>query len=32
MVAGWDGEEQEFPGFPKDGTWKIKAEGFKKMP
>ncbi|WKK59489.1 hypothetical protein [Sphingobacterium sp. BN32] len=32
MVAGWDGEEQEFPGFPNDGTWKIKAEGFKKMP
>lgn len=32
MVAGWDGEEQEFPGFPKDGAWKIKAEGFKKMP
>ncbi|MET3534979.1 hypothetical protein [Chryseobacterium limigenitum] len=32
MLEGWDSSKGEFPGFPKDGTWKIKAEGFKKMP
>ncbi|MCD0477932.1 hypothetical protein LPB90_05660 [Chryseobacterium sp. LC2016-29] len=32
MLEGWDNSTGEFPGFPKDGTWKIKAEGFKKMP
>ena len=32
MAGGWDGSEGDFPGFPKDGSWKIKAEGFKKMP
>jgi hypothetical protein len=32
MLAGWDNSKGEFPGFPKDGSWKIKAEGFKKMP
>ena len=32
MLEGWDASEGEFPGFPKDGTWKIKKEGFKKMP
>ncbi|WP_262248607.1 hypothetical protein [Parapedobacter soli] len=32
MAGGWDGSEGETPGFPKDGTWVISAEGFKKMP
>lgn len=32
MAGGWDGSEGETPGFPKDGTWTVKAEGFKKMP
>ncbi|WP_433832610.1 hypothetical protein [Flavobacterium anhuiense] len=31
MCAGWDGSTEENPGFPKDGTWKVKSEGFKKM-
>ena len=31
MCAGWDGSEGENPGFPKDGTWRVKSEGFKKM-
>lgn len=32
MLEGWDSSTGQFPGFPKDGSWKIKAEGFKKMP
>jgi hypothetical protein len=32
MCAGWDGSKQNTPGFPKDGTWKVKWEGLKKMP
>lgn len=32
MVAGWDGCEEKFPGFPKDGSWKIRAEGLQKLP
>ncbi len=31
MCAGWDGNNIENPGFPKDGTWKVKWEGLKKM-
>lgn len=31
MCAGWDGTTEENPGFPKDGSWKVKSEGFKKM-
>jgi hypothetical protein len=31
MCAGWDGNTVKNPGFPKDGTWKVKWEGFKKM-
>lgn len=31
MCAGWDGTTEANPGFPKDGTWKVKSEGFKKM-
>lgn len=32
MLEGWDASDANTPGFPKDGTWKIKKEGFKKMP
>jgi len=32
MVAGWDGCESEHPGFPKDGNWTLRAEGWKRMP
>jgi hypothetical protein len=31
MCAGWDGNTEQNPGFPKDGTWKVQSEGFKKM-
>lgn len=31
MCAGWDGNNQINPGFPKDGTWKVKWEGFERM-
>ena len=32
MCAGYDGSEVETPGFPKDGSWKIKWEDLKKLP
>lgn len=33
MVAGWDGAPaRNFPGFPNDRTWQIKAEGFMLFP
>ena len=32
MVAGWDGATETHPGFPKDGTWKIRAEGLRRLP
>ncbi len=32
MTAGWDGSIGDIPGFPNDGTWIIRHEGFKKMP
>lgn len=32
MLEGWDASTEELPGFPKDGSWTIKKEGFKKMP
>ncbi|SIT22271.1 hypothetical protein SAMN05421788_105268 [Filimonas lacunae] len=31
MVAGYEGSAA-LPGIPKDGTWKVKWEGLKKMP
>lgn len=31
MCAGWDGTTVANPGFPKDGSWKVQSEGFKKM-
>lgn len=32
MSGGWDGSEGQAPGFPTNGKWKIKAEGFNLMP
>jgi len=30
MAAGWDGSEGEAPGFPDDGSWKVRSEGLKR--
>ncbi|MFY9152329.1 MAG: hypothetical protein WAO52_09960, partial [Prolixibacteraceae bacterium] len=30
MCAGWEGCTIENPGFPKDGTWKVKWENLEK--
>jgi hypothetical protein len=33
MAAGWDGcPDRPSPGFPSDGTWKVRWEGLHKMP
>jgi len=32
MVAGWDGCSDQFPGFPHDGRWVIRAEGLHPLP
>jgi len=32
MVAGWDESKELFPGIPKDGTWKVRAEGLRRLP
>jgi hypothetical protein len=32
MVAGWDGNTAQTPGFPNDGTWKIKYENLQRLP
>ena len=32
MTAGWEGNSTPNPGFPDDGTWKIKWDGIQKMP
>jgi hypothetical protein len=32
MCAGWDGSTAVNPGFPKNGKWKVRWEGLKKMP
>jgi len=32
MCAGWDGSTGKTPGFPADGTWKVKWEGLQPMP
>lgn len=32
MVAGWDGCTQPHPGFPPDGTWRVRAEGWRSLP
>ena len=31
MCGGWDGSVGDCPGFPTNGDWVIKAEGFKAM-
>jgi hypothetical protein len=31
MCAGYDANKTDNPGFPKDGTWKVKWEGLKPM-
>jgi hypothetical protein len=31
MCAGYDNNKGQAPGFPKDGSWKVKWEGLKKM-
>lgn len=31
MCAGWDGNAIKNPGFPKNGKWNVKWEGFQKM-
>jgi hypothetical protein len=31
MCAGWDGSTEHNPGFPKDGKWNVRWEGFQKM-
>ncbi|MET0555376.1 MAG: hypothetical protein ABW221_20200 [Vicinamibacteria bacterium] len=32
MVAGWDGAQGAQPGFPRDGSWTIRAEGLRPLP
>jgi hypothetical protein len=33
MTGGWDGDKNiHEPGWPKDGSWVVKWEGFKKAP
>lgn len=32
MCAGYEGNETDLPGFPKDGTWKVRWEGLKSLP
>ncbi|MCK9873477.1 hypothetical protein MRI28_28290 [Nocardiopsis dassonvillei] len=32
MVAGWDGSDEDCPGFPKDGTWTVRHEGMLAWP
>jgi hypothetical protein len=33
MAGGWDGApDGPAPGFPRDGTWTVRAEGFQRLP
>jgi hypothetical protein len=32
MAAGWDGNTNNAPGFPKDGKWVVRVEGLKPLP
>lgn len=32
MTGGWDGSKGEAPGFPENGKWVVRYEGFNKMP
>lgn len=31
MCGGWDGNQTENAGFPKNGKWKVRSEGFRKF-
>lgn len=31
MCCGWDGSQGNAPGFPKDGSWSVRYEGFVPM-
>ncbi|MCE5345581.1 MAG: hypothetical protein LLG13_04720 [Bacteroidales bacterium] len=32
MAGGWENSTGTAPGFPKNGEWSVKCEGFNKMP
>jgi hypothetical protein len=32
MAAGWDGESTRHPGFPSDGSWRVRSEGLRPLP
>ena len=32
MAAGWDGTDTDSPGFPRDGRWSVRHEGFTPWP
>lgn len=32
MTAGWQGASEKNPGFPKDGSWIVEAEGITEFP
>jgi protein-glucosylgalactosylhydroxylysine glucosidase len=32
MAAGWDGNSQSNPGFPRNGKWNVRWEGLHRMP
>ena len=32
MCAGYDGCDEEMPGIPKNGKWKVRFESLKKLP
>ncbi|HEU4601221.1 MAG TPA: hypothetical protein VFS24_04600, partial [Steroidobacteraceae bacterium] len=32
MTAGWDGNDTALPGFPHDGSWKVRYEGLHRLP
>jgi len=32
MCAGWDGCTEATPGIPKNGNWKVRWEGLRRMP
>ncbi len=32
MAAGWDGNTNTAPGFPKDGKWQVRVEGLHPLP
>ncbi|MGX9885536.1 hypothetical protein [Streptomyces sp. NPDC002276] len=32
MAAGWEGADTDCPGFPDDGTWSVRHEGFVPWP